>query len=152
INPMIRFAFLLFASLLAATSGFGQQDSVVITGHIENLTGQRYREAPVVTFSRNNILQPQSELSRNAAIQADGSFRIAMPLIFQQEEMYQDDGGTVFATFLASKGTVAISFDADSIFKTRRLFRFEGVNARANNLYPEYLAEEARLFASNKAL
>ncbi len=149
---MIRFAFLLAASLLVATSGTCQQDSVVITGHIENLTGQRYREAPVVTFSRNNILQPQSELSRNAAIQADGSFRIAMPLIFQQEEMYLDYGGKVFATFLASKGTLTIRFDADSVFKTARLFRFEGVNARANNLYPEYLAEEARLFAANKAL
>ncbi|TDB62362.1 hypothetical protein [Arundinibacter roseus] len=129
---------------------FAQPDSVVITGRIQNLTPALYRQAPVLTFTRNNLLQPQSELTRLAPLQADGSFRVALPLIYPQEEVYLDYGGKVYTTFLASPGTVQLTFDADSLYNASRLFYFAGVNAQANNQYIQYLAEEARLFKENK--
>lgn len=125
---------------------------MIIKGKVLNLSGRLYREAPGITFSRNNILAPSSELSVNAALQADGSFRTSLPLAAVSEEIYLDYGGKVFTTFLAKSGEVEITFDADSMFKTSRLFSFKGVNAGANNLYPYFLEQESRLFESNKSL
>ncbi len=125
---------------------------MIIKGKVLNLSGRLYREAPGITFSRNNILAPSSELSVNAALQPDGSFRTSLPLAAASEEIYLDYGGQVFTTFLAKSGEVEITFDADSMFKTSRLFSFKGVNADANNLYPYFLEQENRLLESNKSL
>lgn len=125
-------------------------DSVYIEGKVLNLTGRLYREAPAVSFSRNNLLQTRSELTRQAQLEADGSFKLALPLAFAQEEIYLDYGGKVFTTFLASPGSVNIVFDADSLFKSKRLFYFSGVNADANNQYSRYAMEEDRLLKASK--
>ncbi len=143
-------ALLLVLSFLSTEVLFAQVDSVVISGRIRNLTGALYRQAPAITFTRNNILQPQSELTRQAPLQADGSFRVALPLIYPQEEVYLDYGGQVFTTFLAAPGALQLSFDADSMFKAKRLFYFAGVNAEANNQYIDYLVEEGRVMKENK--
>lgn len=146
--------YTLIACLLLALSGnsIAQPDSVIISGRVLNLTPTLYRQAPVVTFTRNNILQPQSELARQAPLQADGSFRVAMPLLYDLEEVYLDYGGMVYTTFLAGPGDVQITFDADSMFVAKKLFYFAGINAEANNQYNRYLAEEARLLQDNKRL
>lgn len=145
-----------FASLLLACAtfqvGYAQQDSVVIKGKILNLNGKLYRQAPSITFSRNNILAASNELSVNADLQPDGSFRASLPLLAASEEIYLDYGGQVFTTFLAKAGELEITFDADSMFKTARLFRFRGVNANANNYYPYYLDQEKKLFEANRSL
>lgn len=125
-------------------------DSVYIEGKVLNLTGRLYREAPAISFSRNNLQQTQSELTRQAQLDADGSFKLALPLAFSQEEIYLDYGGKVFTTFLASPGNVNIVFDADSLFKSKRLFYYSGVNADANNQYSRYAMEEDRLLKASK--
>lgn len=125
-------------------------DSVHISGRILNLTGRIFREAPAISFTRNNILVPQTEMVRNASLQADGSFTLSLPLIYDKEEVYLDYGGKVFTTFLASPGKVEIVFNADSIFKAERLFYFSGVNAEANNQYTMFMAEENKILRENK--
>lgn len=137
---------------VVAHASFGQQDSIIIKGRIANLDGRLYRESPSITFSRNNILAPSSELSVNAPLQADGSFRAALPLAAPQEEIYLDYGGKVFTTFLAGKGEIELNFDADSMFLSKKLFQFRGVNADANNFYPAYLDQESKLYEANKHL
>ncbi|GAB3174030.1 hypothetical protein [Telluribacter humicola] len=150
---MIRPITLLVLYLLVYTPSQAQRpDSVIIQGRILNLTAPLFRQAPAITFTRNNLLQPQSELARQAPLQADGSFRVALPLIFPQEEVYLDYGGKVFTTFLASPGQIEVTFDADSMFKAKKLFYFAGVNADANNQYARYAMEEARLMKENKRL
>ena len=143
-------AFVLFVSVSWSRAAFAQPDSVVISGRVLNLTPQLYREAPAITFTRNNILQPQSELTRQAPLQADGSFSVTMPLIYPQEEVYLDYGGKVYTTFLAAPGKLQLTFDADSMYKAKRLFYYAGVNAGANNQYIQYMTEEGRLMKANK--
>jgi hypothetical protein len=148
----MRFIILaiLFSGLL--TNSFASTDSLIIKGRILNLSGRLYRQASFINFSRNNILQPQSELSKQAPLEADGSFRVSLPMLFAQEEIYMDYGGKAFTTFLGSPGTVEITFNGDSIAKAKKLFFFSGVNADANNLYAQYLAIENQRFAANRAL
>lgn len=147
-NRLTAFLLLFFLFLHAANAG--SVDSVYIEGRVLNLTARLYRQAPSIRFSRNNILQPASELTRQAALEADGSFKVALPLAFDQEEVYIDYGGKVYATFLASPGKVGIVFDADSLFKTKKLFYFSGINAEANNQYSRYVMEEDRLLKASK--
>lgn len=136
--------FILLAALFLGFlhSASAVTDSLIIKGRIQNLNGRLYRQAPFITFSRNNILQPQSELSKQASLEADGSFRVSLPLLFPQEEIYMDYGGKAFTTFLGSPGTVEVTFNGDSIGKAKKLFFFAGVNADANNQYPLYVAAE----------
>ncbi|WP_221390882.1 hypothetical protein [Dyadobacter sp. NIV53] len=141
-----------FASKGNTTNPLAATDSLIIQGKILNLTGRLYRQAPNITFSRNNILQPQLELSKQAALAADGSFRVSLPMIYNQEEIYLDYGGKAFTTFLGSPGTVEIVFDGDSIQKAKKLFYFAGVNAAANNQYSAYLAEENKILSTNTVL
>ena len=140
-------SFLLGPSVLYAAP-----DSVLISGRILNLTPKLYREASSVRLSRNNVLRPSVELTRQAPLQADGSFRIKLPLMFEQEEIYLDYGGQVFVTMLASPGTLTVTWDADSMFKAKRLFYFAGVNAEANNQYVSYLEEENKIMGADKRL
>ncbi|MBE9464615.1 hypothetical protein ACFP1I_04465 [Dyadobacter subterraneus] len=143
---------ILVIFLCTSYSGFAATDSLIIKGRILNLTGRLYRQAPSITFSRNNILQPQSELSKQAPLQADGSFRVSLPILFSSEEIYLDYSGKAFTTFLGSPGEIEITFNGDSIAKAKKLFYFAGVNATANNLYPQYLASLNNALASNSVL
>ncbi|MCF0052797.1 hypothetical protein LXM25_22190 [Dyadobacter sp. LJ53] len=134
------------------TISFASTDSLIVKGRILNLNGRLYRQAPAITFSRNNLLQPQSELSKQTPLEADGSFRVSLPILFPQEEFYLDYGGKAFTTFLGSPGTVEIIFDGDSLAKASKLFYFSGVNADANNQYAQYLAVENKLLTANSYL
>lgn len=134
------------------TFSIAATDSLIVTGRILNLNGRLYRQAPFITFSRNNILQPQSELSKQTPLQADGTFRVSLPIFFPQEEFYLDYGGKAYTAFLGSPGTVEVTFDGDSLAKASKLFYFAGVNADANNQYAQYLAAENKMLAANKVL
>ncbi|WP_225865738.1 hypothetical protein [Dyadobacter aurulentus] len=148
----MRFILLsvLFSGLIQFCSA--STDSLIVKGRILNLNGRLYRQAPVINFSRNNILQPQSELSKQAPLEADGSFRVSLPMLFAQEEIYLDYGGKAFTTFLGSPGTVEITFNGDSLSSRGKLFYFAGVNADANNQYAAYQAELNKRLSENKAL
>ncbi|GGB78045.1 hypothetical protein [Dyadobacter sediminis] len=141
---------IIFTGFLSVS--WAATDSLIIKGKILNLNGRLYRQAPSITFSRNNILQPQSELSKQAPLQADGSFRVSLPILFPKEEFYLDYGGKAFTTFLGSAGTVEIVFNGDSLRNAKKLFYFSGVNADANNQYAQFLTEETRLLNSSKQL
>lgn len=146
--PLALFVILLCISL----QGFASTDSLIIKGRILNLTGRLYRQAPVITFSRNNILQPQSEITKLTDLQVDGSFRVSLPILFPKEEIYLDYSGKAGTTFLGSKGEIEITFDGDSLLKAKKLFYFAGVNATANNQYPQYLDALSRELAANSVL
>lgn len=148
----MRFIILTALFLGSLHSAFAVTDSLIIKGRITNLNGRLYRQAPFITFSRNNILQPQSELSKQADLQADGTFRVSLPMLFPQEEIYLEYGGRAFTTFLGSPGTVEVTFDGDSIGKARKLFYFAGANADANNQYPLYLAADNQRLSSSRTL
>ncbi|WP_353718175.1 hypothetical protein [Dyadobacter sp. 676] len=148
----MRFIILTALFLGSLHSAFAVTDSLIIKGRVNNLNGRLYRQAPFITFSRNNILQAQSELSKQADLQADGTFRVSLPMLFPQEEIYLDYGGKAFTTFLGSPGTVEITFDGDSIGRAKKLFYFAGVNADANNQYPLYLAAENQRLNSSRTL
>ncbi len=119
-------------------------DSVIVTGQIKNLSARLYRDAPTVLVSRNNILKASRELVRPAPLNIDGTFRVTMPLIYPQEEMYFTYG-RISTAFLAAPGTLRIDLNADSLFTAAVPFRFGGVNAQVNQQYARYKATEAAL-------
>ncbi|GAB3738336.1 hypothetical protein [Spirosoma lituiforme] len=141
-------SFRLFCSGLLSTLLFialpaqAQTDSVVVTGRIRHLSARLYRESPTVLVSRNNILQASRELVRQAPLAVDGTFRVALPLIYPQEEMYFNYG-RISTAFLAAPGTLTIDLDADSLFTAAVPFRFGGVNAQVNGQFARYKAFEA---------
>jgi len=143
---------LLVTIFCISFDGFASTDSLIIKGRILNLTGRLYRQASAITFSRNNILQPHSELTKRADLQADGTFRVSLPIIFPNEEIYLDYSGKAGTTFLGSKGEIQITFDGDSLLKAKKLFYFAGVNAAANNQYPEYISTLNKTLAGNTVL
>lgn len=133
---------LLALSLLIPVLSFAQTDSVIVTGRIKNLSARLYRESPTVLVSRNNILQASRELVRPAPLNVDGTFRVALPLIYPQEEMYFNYG-RISTAFLAAPGTLSIDLDADSLFTAAVPFKFGGVNAQVNTQFSRYKAFEA---------
>lgn len=133
---------LLTSSLTFAQPERPVTDSVIVTGRIRNLSARLYRESPTVLVSRNNILQASRELVRPAPLNVDGTFRVALPLIYPQEEMYFDYG-RISTPFLAAPGTLSIDLDADSLFSAAVPFRFGGVNAQVNSQFARYKAFEA---------
>ena len=116
--PLTFFIILICISF----NSFASTDSLIVKGRILNLTGRLYRQAPSISFSRNNILQPQSEITKRAELQVDGSFRVALPILFPNEEIYLDYSGKAGSTFLGSKGAIEITFDGDSLLKAKKLF------------------------------
>ncbi|GAB4028248.1 hypothetical protein [Spirosoma koreense] len=136
------FFFLLFTGCFLSTLCSAQTDSVIVTGRIRHLSARLYREAPTVLISRNNILQANRELVRPAPLNVDGTFRVSLPLIFPQEEMYFNYG-RISTAFLASAGSLTIELDADSLFTVAVPFRFGGVNAQVNQQFARYKAFEA---------
>ncbi len=151
-NPPLPACLLLVAYYLSSTALLAQAerptadrpatDSVIITGRIQNLSARLYRESPTVLVSRNNILQASRELVRPAPLNVDGTFRVALPLIYPQEEMYFNYG-RISTAFLAAPGTVSIDLNADSLFTAAVPFRFGGVNAQVNSQFAQYKAVEA---------
>ena len=141
-NPYSRFLCVLFALYGFFSTCSAQTDSVIVTGRIRNLSARLYRDAPTVFVSRNNILQTSRELARPAPLNVDGTFRVSMPLIYPQEEMYFSYG-RISTAFLAAAGTLSIDLDADSLFTTAVPFRFGGVNAQVNSQFARYKAFEA---------
>ena len=133
---------ILFISFLFPFSSQAQTDSVVVTGRIRNLSARLYREASTVLISRNNVLQANQELVRPAPLNVDGTFRVAMPLIYPQEEMYFNYG-RISTAFLAAPGTLTIDLNADSLFSVAVPFKFSGVNAQVNQQFARYKAFEA---------
>lgn len=127
-------------------------DSLYIKGQIQNLNGRLYRQSPTITFSRNNIFQPQTVVSKQVDLNADGTFSTSLPLYFAYEEIYMDYDGKASATFLGSKGEISIRFDGDSLQNPKKTISFAGVNAHANNLYPHFLSAEGQLFNANPTL
>ncbi|PWJ58691.1 hypothetical protein CLV98_10356 [Dyadobacter jejuensis] len=139
----------LFSSHLPVQS---QPDSVYIEGQIKNLNGRLYRQNSAVTFFRNNILQPSTELISRAPLEADGSFKVALPLNFPTEEFYLEYGPLANTTFLGTKGKLNVTFDADSMGLSDKLFYFGGSLAAANNSLKAYLVAEGKAFEKNKSL
>ncbi|MBC7568389.1 MAG: hypothetical protein H7319_01485, partial [Spirosoma sp.] len=136
---------LLFLLCCVPLTTFAQSvDSVIVTGQIKNLSARLYRDAPTVLVSRNNILEASRELVRPAPLNVDGTFRVAMPLIYAQEEMYFNYG-RISTAFMAASGTLRIDLNADSLFTAAVPFRFGGVNAQVNQQYARYKATEAAL-------
>jgi hypothetical protein len=131
-----------FLFLFFTNTGWAQVDSVVVTGQIKNLSARLYRESPTVFVSRNNILRAGRELVRPAPLAIDGTFRVSLPLLYPQEEMYFTYG-RISTAFLAAPGTLTITLDADSLFTAAVPFRFTGVNAQVNQQYARYKAFEA---------
>ncbi|MDB5243334.1 MAG: hypothetical protein JWP57_3959 [Spirosoma sp.] len=140
-RPVFIFC-LLTSSLAFAQPERPVTDSVIVTGRIKNLSARLYRESPTVLVSRNNILQANRELVRPAPLNVDGTFRVALPLIYPQEEMYFGYG-RISTPFLAGPGTLSIDLDADSLFTAAVPFRFGGVNAQVNSQFARYKAFEA---------
>ncbi|UFH56274.1 hypothetical protein [Spirosoma sp. KNUC1025] len=137
------FYLLLFACSLLPTLSHAQAvDSVIVTGRVRNLSARLYREAPMVLVSRNNILQANREFVRPSPLNADGTFRVSLPIIYAQEEMYFNYG-RISTAFLASPGTLTIELNADSLFTAAVPFRFGGVNAQINQQFARYKAFEA---------
>jgi len=139
---MIRFPFALLLIVLPLLS-IAQTDSVTVSGRILNLTPRLYRQSPNVLISRNNLLQPNAELTRPAPLNPDGTYSMKMPVIFGQEEMYFSFA-SVSTPFLAAPGSVTINLNADSLFRAAIPFTFGGVNARVNTQYARYKAFEAK--------
>lgn len=138
---LIVIAFLLLPAVLFAQDR-PTPDSVIVTGRILNISARLYRESPTVLVSRNNILQAGRELVRPAPLNVDGTFRVALPLIYPQEEMYFNYG-RISTAFLAAPGALSIDLDADSLFMAAVPFRFGGVNAQVNSQFARYKAFEA---------
>ena len=130
------------ACFLTPTPSVAQPDSVLVSGRIDHLTARLYRESPQVLISRNNILQASRELVRPAQLNADGTFRVSVPLLYPQEELYFNYG-RISTAFLAAPGSVTITLDADSLFTAAVPFRFKGTNAQVNQQYARYKAFEA---------
>ena len=161
-NPSLLTSLILVTYWLLPTALFAQSDrqtadrptvdSVIVTGRIRNLSARLYRESPTVLVSRNNILQASRELVRPAPLNVDGTFRVALPLIYPQEEMYFNYG-RISTAFLASPGTLSIELNPDSLFTAAVPFKFGGVNAQVNSQFTRYKAFEAALstkFDNNK--
>ncbi|GAB3503194.1 hypothetical protein GCM10027341_31930 [Spirosoma knui] len=141
-HSLLRICLVLFVQFSLLTATYAQSDSVVVTGRIRNLSARLYRESPTVLISRNNILQATRELVRPAPLNVDGTFRVALPLIYAQEEMYFNYG-RISTAFLAAPGTLRIDLNADSLFTAAVPFQFSGVNAQVNQQFARYKAFEA---------
>jgi hypothetical protein len=113
------------------------QDSVQIEGKIENLTVQHYRQASEVRVSHVNILRGDDEIVETAQIQADGSFKLSLPLSYPKEECILIYGNWVYTPFIVSKGMVTMTIQADLFGKIDNPVQFDELYAEANNRYLE---------------
>ena len=138
-------ARLLFFLLLTAVPTFAQSpvDSVIVSGQVRRLSARLYRQSPTVVVARTNILRGGIEQAFPAPLQPDGRFRVAVPIVYPQEEM-QFVLGTASTPFLASVGKLTIDIDNDSLYLAAAPFQFGGVNAQVNQQFAKYKAFEAK--------
>ncbi|MEZ0483211.1 hypothetical protein [Fibrella aquatica] len=137
---------LLHLSLLLLTTGvFAQSavDSVIVSGQVRRLSAQLYRQSPNVLVTRTNILRNGVEQAFPAPLQPDGTFRVAVPIVYPQEEM-QFVVGNATTPFLASAGSLTINLNNDSLYVAALPFQFGGVNAQVNQQFAQYKAFEAK--------
>ncbi len=126
------------------------QDTLTIMGKIDNLSPRLYRQADVVRVSRINWLRGREEIVLLAPLQADGSFKLTLPLVFPTEECILNYSNEVTAPFLAQKGTVGITIFADLFGKTDVPFQFEGRNAATNNSHAAFEASLLKFMQRQK--
>lgn len=142
-QPLCQRLSAILLYFICSTVLYAQTDSVTIAGQIKHLTPQLYRESPTVLITSSNLLRAGQELAHPAPLQPDGSFRVTLPLIYPQEELYFN-AVRISTAFLAAPGTLTIDLDADSLFVAAVPFRFGGVNAQVNQQFAVYKAYEAR--------
>ena len=136
----------LFLALLAANTAIAQPspvDSVIVSGQVRGLSAKLYRQSPNVLVTRTNMLRGGVEQAFPAPLQPDGRFRVAVPIVYPQEEM-QFVLGNVSTAFLASAGNLTINLDNDSLYVAVLPFRFGGVNAQVNGQFAQYKAFETK--------
>ena len=126
-------------------------DSVIVSGQVRGLSAKLYRQSPNVLVTRTNILRGGVEQAFPAPLQPDGQFRVAVPVVYPQEEM-QFIVGNVSTAFLASAGNLTINLDNDSLYVATLPFRFGGVNAQVNAQFAQYKAFEASNKPDDSAL
>jgi len=131
---------LLSVFCLLATKARTQSDSVIVQGKIENLTFRQYRQANSVAVARINVLRADQEMVRAANLQPDGSFRLALPVVFPHEECYFTFGNSVLVPFMASAGTITLRINADSLLQPRLPVAFGGANAATNQRHAQFYA------------
>ncbi|WP_375447089.1 hypothetical protein [uncultured Fibrella sp.] len=138
-------ARLLFFLVLTVNTVFAQSpvDSVIITGQVRRLSAKLYRQSPSVLVTRTNILRGGIEQAFPAPLQPDGRFRVAVPIVYPQEEM-QFVLGNISTPFLASAGRLSIDVDNDSLYVAAVPFQFGGMNAQVNQQFAQYKAFEAK--------
>lgn len=138
-------ARLLFFLVLTVNTVFAQSsvDSVIVTGQVRRLSAKLYRQSPSVLVTRTNILRGGIEQAFPAPLQPDGRFRVAVPIVYPQEEM-QFILGNVSTPFLASAGNLTINIDNDSLYVAAVPFQFSGINAQVNQQFATYKAFEAK--------
>lgn len=137
-------ARLLFFLLVTVNTVFAQSrvDSVIVSGQVRRLSAKLYRQSPNVLVTRTNVLRGGIEQAFPAPLQPDGRFRVAVPIVYPQEEM-QFVLGNVSTAFLASAGNLTIDIDNDSLYVAAVPFQFGGTNAQANQQFAQYKAFEA---------
>ncbi len=136
---------LLSLLLLTTITTFAQSpvDSVIVSGQVRRLSAQLYRQSPNVLVTRTNIFRGGTEQAFPAPLQPDGRFRVAVPIVYPQEEM-QFVVGNASTPFLASAGNLTIDLDNDSLYVAAIPFQFGGVNAQVNQQFAQYKAYEVK--------
>lgn len=132
VKPLF-FAFFLLATVFASA----QTDTLIVRGRVENLSIELYRQAPTISLTRVNILQPNREIVRLVQLEANGNFELKMPLIYPQEECHLNYTN-LSIPFLGKKGIIEITIYGDSLTTSDIPFRFSGLNATTNNLHAKF--------------
>ncbi|MEZ0542407.1 hypothetical protein [Fibrella arboris] len=136
---------LFFLLLVTATTTFAQSsvDSVIVSGQVRRLSAKLYRQSPTVLVTRTNIVRGGVEQAFPTPLQPDGRFRVAVPIVYPQEEM-QFVIGDASTPFLASAGNLTIDLDNDSLYVAAIPFQFGGVNAQVNQQFAQYKVFEIK--------
>ena len=140
--------------LLIAATAVAQPapvDSVIVSGQVRGLSAKLYRQSPNVLVTRTNILRGGVEQAFPAPLQPDGRFRVAVPIVYPQEEM-QFVLGNMSTAFLASAGSITVNLDNDSLYVAAIPFRFGGVNAQVNGQFAQYKVFETKSKPDDSAL
>ncbi|ARK10937.1 hypothetical protein A6C57_11710 [Fibrella sp. ES10-3-2-2] len=146
---LLQLSLLLLTTVTAVAQS--SVDSVIVSGQVRRLSAKLYRQSPNVLVTRTNILRGGIEQAFPAPLQPDGKFRVAVPIVYPQEEM-QFVVGEATTPFLASAGNLTIDLDNDSLYVAAIPFQFGGVNAQVNQQFAQYKAFEAKNKPDESAL
>ncbi|MEZ4900387.1 MAG: hypothetical protein R2822_00720 [Spirosomataceae bacterium] len=147
IRPVKR-AKLLFFLFFLSLNVVAQIDTLIVRGKVENLSLTLYQQAPNISITRVNILQPNREIVRVVQLQPDGSFELKMPLVYPKEEcrLYYAHHSV---SFLGENGLVEIILYGDSLTKSDTPFKFRGRNAHTNNRHALWEANFSKWLKTN---